>query len=50
MLGYLVEVISGQPFQTYLKEKVLQPLGMADTDFHVPADKAMDVATKVSGR
>jgi len=39
VLGYLVEVISGQPFQTYLKEKVLNPLGMVDTDFHVPADK-----------
>ena len=39
MLGYLVEVISGQPFEDYLKEKVLKPLGMVDTDFHVPADK-----------
>lgn len=39
VLGYLVEVISGQPFQTYLKEKVLAPLGMVDTDFHVPTDK-----------
>ncbi len=37
--GYLVEVISGQPFQVYLKDKVLNPLGMVDTDFHVPADK-----------
>jgi CubicO group peptidase (beta-lactamase class C family) len=39
VLGYLVEVISGQPFEVYLKEKVLIPLGMVDTDFHVPADK-----------
>jgi CubicO group peptidase (beta-lactamase class C family) len=39
VLGYLVEVISGQPYQVYLKEKVLKPLAMADTDFHVPADK-----------
>jgi len=39
VLGYLVEVISGQPYQSYLKEKVLAPLGMVDTDFHVPADK-----------
>ena len=39
VLGYLVEVISGQPYQVYLKEKVLAPLGMVDTDFHVPADK-----------
>jgi len=39
VLGYLVEVISGQPFQVYLREKVLKPLGMVDSDFHVPADK-----------
>jgi CubicO group peptidase (beta-lactamase class C family) len=39
VLGYLVEVISGQPFEIYLKEKVLAPLGMVDTDFHVPSDK-----------
>jgi CubicO group peptidase (beta-lactamase class C family) len=39
VLGYLVEVISGQPFQVYLKEKVIDPLGMVDTDFHVPESK-----------
>lgn len=39
VLGYLVEVISGQPFEVYLKDKVLKPLGMVDTDFHVPAGK-----------
>ena len=39
MLGYLVEVISGQPFEKYLVEKVIKPLGMVDTDFYVPQDK-----------
>ena len=39
VLGYLVEVISGQPFEKFLVEKVIKPLGMVDTDFHVPADK-----------
>lgn len=39
VLGYLVEVISGQPFEVYLKQKVLEPLGMVDTDFHVPDAK-----------
>jgi CubicO group peptidase (beta-lactamase class C family) len=39
VLGYLVEVISGQPFDVYLREKILKPLGMVDTDFFVPADK-----------
>ncbi len=39
VLGYLVEVISGQPFEKYLVEKVIRPLGMVDTDFHVPKEK-----------
>lgn len=39
VLGCLVEVISGQPFEKYLVEKVIKPLGMVDTDFFVPAEK-----------
>jgi CubicO group peptidase (beta-lactamase class C family) len=39
VLGYLVEVISGQPFEKYLLEKVIKPLGMVDTDFFVPDAK-----------
>ncbi len=39
VLGYLVEVISGQPFEKFLVEKVIKPLGMTDTDFHVPNEK-----------
>src|ERR1700754_2296124 len=40
VIGYLVGLISGKPFDQFLKERILQPLGMNDTDFHVPADKA----------
>jgi CubicO group peptidase (beta-lactamase class C family) len=39
VLGYLVEVISGQPFEKFLLERVIKPLGMIDTDFHVPEGK-----------
>jgi len=39
VLGYLVEVISGQPFEKFLVEKVIRPLGMTDTDFFVPKNK-----------
>jgi CubicO group peptidase (beta-lactamase class C family) len=39
VLGHLVAVISGMPFDQFLRERVTGPLGMADTDFHVPADK-----------
>lgn len=37
--GYLVEVLSGQPFDVFLKERLFDPLGMNDTGFHVPTDK-----------
>jgi CubicO group peptidase (beta-lactamase class C family) len=34
--GYLVEVLSGQPFDEFLEERIFGPLGMVDTGFHVP--------------
>lgn len=39
VLGRLVEVISGQPFHEFLAARVLGPLGMTDTGFHVAPDK-----------
>ena len=39
VLGHLVAVISGQPFDEFLREHVTGPLGMVDTAFHVPPDK-----------
>jgi CubicO group peptidase (beta-lactamase class C family) len=40
VLGYLVQKISGMPFERFLRERIFEPLGMHDTDFHVPAEKA----------
>src|SRR3954452_4037489 len=40
VVGYLIGKISGKPFEQFLKERILEPLGMTDTDFHVPAAKA----------
>lgn len=40
VLGYLVGRISGIPFADFLRNRILAPLRMHDTDFHVPADKA----------
>ena len=40
VIGYLIGKISGKPFEQFLKERILDPLGMNDTDFFVPADKA----------
>ncbi len=39
-LGYLVQVVSGKPFEDYLRDELIAPLGMVDTDFFVPAEKA----------
>src|SRR6516225_11007624 len=39
VIGYLIGKISGQPFEQFLQERILDPLGMNDTGFHVPADK-----------
>jgi CubicO group peptidase (beta-lactamase class C family) len=35
VLGYLTEAISGEAFDIYLRERVLKPLKMVDTDFFV---------------
>ena len=40
VLGYLVGKISGIPFEDFLQQRILGPLGMVDTAFHVTDDKA----------
>src|SRR4051794_39337636 len=45
VVGYLVEVISGQSLDTYLQENIYEPLGMVDTGFWVPPSKASRLAT-----
>ena len=37
--GLVVQRLSGQPFDVFLKERMFDPLGMTDTFFNVPADK-----------
>jgi CubicO group peptidase (beta-lactamase class C family) len=43
--GYLIEVVSGKRLDQFLKERIFEPLGMQDTFFYVPADKADRLAT-----
>jgi CubicO group peptidase (beta-lactamase class C family) len=40
VLGYFIEVISGMPFDVFLKTRLFDPLGMNDTWFYLPDDKA----------
>jgi CubicO group peptidase (beta-lactamase class C family) len=39
VLGRLVEVVSGQSFDVFLRERIFEPLGMVDTGFYVPASE-----------
>jgi CubicO group peptidase (beta-lactamase class C family) len=39
VLGHLVAVVSGRPFDAFLRERIFGPLDMRDTDFWVPSDK-----------
>ncbi len=45
VLGRLVEIWSGMPFDRFLETRVLAPLKMADTRFWVPADAHARLAT-----
>jgi CubicO group peptidase (beta-lactamase class C family) len=39
VLGRVIEVVSGQPFDQFLQTRLFAPLRMVDTGFHVPKDK-----------
>ncbi|HEU0160813.1 MAG TPA: serine hydrolase domain-containing protein [Rhizomicrobium sp.] len=39
VLGYLIQVISGRPFADFIRDRILTPLRMTDTDFLVPEAK-----------
>ncbi len=40
VLGRLIEVLSGRPFDEFLQHRIFDPLGMVDTGFVVPDDTA----------
>jgi len=40
VLGYFIEVVSGMPFDVFLATHIFDPLGMNDTRFYLPAEKA----------
>ncbi len=39
VLGYFIEIISGEPFDEYLRNHLFDPLGMDDTWFYLPESK-----------
>ena len=45
VLGRVIEVVSGKPYAAYVKEKILEPLGMTDTHYAPSAAEANRIAT-----
>jgi len=45
VVGRLVEVISGQDLDTFLRERIFEPLQMHDTHFYLPPEKVDRFAT-----
>ncbi len=45
VLGAVVEAASSLPFADFLRQEFFKPLGMVDTDFYVPEDKAARLVT-----
>lgn len=48
--GYLIEVISGKPLDSFLEEEIFQPLGMLDTGFYVPSIKTQRLSSNYEYR
>ncbi|MEK6337048.1 MAG: serine hydrolase domain-containing protein [Acidobacteriota bacterium] len=44
ILGRIIEVVSGQPFEQFIKQRIFDPLGMKDSFFFVPIEKQNRVA------
>lgn len=40
VLGYFIEIMSGMPFDQFLRTRLFDPLGMNDTWFYLPQEKA----------
>jgi len=45
VMGFFIEVVSGKPFDTFLRERLFDPLGMNDTWFYLPDNKESRLVT-----
>ncbi len=50
VLGYFVEVVSGMPFDQFLRKRIFDPLQMNDTWFYLPGDKHARLVTLHDGK
>ena len=52
VLGYFIEIVSGMPFDEFLRKRLFDPLGMDDTGFYLPdakADRLVSIQKKENG-
>jgi CubicO group peptidase (beta-lactamase class C family) len=45
VLSRIVEIVSGQPYDAYLRSRLFEPLGMKDTFFYPPDDRRPRIPT-----
>ena len=45
LLGCLIEIISGESLESYFRKHIFEPLGMTETSFNVPLNKAGRMAS-----
>ena len=45
LLGRVVEVVAGEPFDRFLRERIFEPLGMSDTSFVLTSEKRKRLAS-----
>jgi CubicO group peptidase (beta-lactamase class C family) len=53
VLGHLVEILSGMPFDEFLRKRLFEPLDMQDTWFYLPDSKAgrlVSIHRKANGK
>jgi CubicO group peptidase (beta-lactamase class C family) len=53
VLGYFIEIISGMPFDEFLRKRLFDPLGMDDTWFYLPdlkAERLVSVQKQENGK
>lgn len=48
VVGYLVSVLADMPFDEFMKKRIFEPLGMEETDFWVPPERASRFAALYS--
>jgi CubicO group peptidase (beta-lactamase class C family) len=55
VVGHLIQIVSGQSLEAYLRQQIFEPLGMVDTGYHVPKESldrfaAMYGSLDITGR